>query len=88
MGKQRINYDKDVICCKDCLSLKILGGKGIPEYCDECSSTNVEIIPIEEWERLYKEKYGRKFLEKEMTYDQIIGQKLKRKSDERREGRS
>jgi len=33
------------------------------EYCDECGSTHIEQANIEEWESLYKAKYGRKLLD-------------------------
>ena len=33
------------------------------DYCDECGSTNIEQCSIQEWEKLYKERYGHNFLE-------------------------
>lgn len=55
-----------VLYCKHCLSLKV---RNIPDsedsdYCDECGSTNIENCSIEEWEVLYKNKYGHKYIEK------------------------
>lgn len=54
-----------VLYCKHCLSLKILN---IPEvensdYCDKCGYTDIGECSIEEWENLYKNKYGYNFLE-------------------------
>lgn len=33
------------------------------DYCDKCGSTNIEECSIEEWETLYKNKYGHSYLE-------------------------
>lgn len=53
-----------VFYCKHCLSLKI---RDVPymedsDYCDDCSSTDIGQCNIEEWEELYKNKYGFKYL--------------------------
>lgn len=52
--------------CKQCLSLKIKFIPGISDtdYCDECNSTNVQQTTIDEWEQMYKQRYGYKFLDK------------------------
>lgn len=34
------------------------------DYCDACNSTNIEQCHIEEWEKMYQEKYGHKLLDK------------------------
>lgn len=34
------------------------------DYCDECGCTAIEQAPVEEWEELYKKKYGMKYLDK------------------------
>lgn len=60
-------YDSiPVFYCKQCLSLRIKSVPGVTnmDYCDECNSTNIEQTQIEEWEDLYKRRYGHKFLEK------------------------
>lgn len=54
-----------VFYCKNCLSLKV---RDIPnvedsDYCDECGSTDIEKSSIEEWEKLYENRYGHKYLE-------------------------
>lgn len=65
-GNQPNDYNAvPVLYCKHCLSLNI---RNIPrvedsDYCDKCSSTNIGECSIEEWETLYKDKYGHKFLE-------------------------
>lgn len=33
------------------------------EYCDDCGSTDIATSHIEEWEKLYINKYGHSFLE-------------------------
>lgn len=60
--------DEPVYYCKTCLSLKIkiVGGY---DFCDECGDTDIATTSIENWERLYEERYGHKFLEeKELDY--------------------
>lgn len=60
------DYNKEpVLYCKRCLSLKIMNIPKIEDsdYCDECGSTDVGKCSIEEWETLYKAKYGYNFLE-------------------------
>lgn len=59
-------YNKEpVYYCKHCLSLKVMSVAGLSdaEYCDECGSTNIESTSIEEWETLYKEKHGMRYLD-------------------------
>lgn len=56
-----------VLYCKHCLSLKIrtiLPDIINSDYCDECGSTDIGETSIEEWEKLYKEKFGHKYLDK------------------------
>ena len=57
--------DEPVFYCKHCLSLKIRDA-GLPDllYCDDCGSSDILSVGIEEWEKMYKEKYGFKFLDK------------------------
>lgn len=60
--------DVPVHYCKNCLSLKIktvIEGLNL-DYCDECGSTDIEQIHIEEWQKLYRERYGFDFLTKEL----------------------
>lgn len=55
-----------VLYCKTCLSLRIKSVYCIEDsdYCDECGSTDIGKASIEEWEGLYKNKYGHKYIEK------------------------
>ena len=56
-------YNKEpVFYCKHCLSLNIRSISGM-DYCDKCSATDIEQCHIEEWENLYVQKYGHKFLD-------------------------
>lgn len=61
--KQDYNSEP-VYYCKHCLSLKVRDA-GLPEllYCDECGSANILTASIEEWEQMFKEKHGFKFLD-------------------------
>lgn len=64
--KQAKDYNTEpVLYCKHCLSLKI---RNIPiiedsDYCDECGSTDIGECLIDEWENLYKNRYGHSYLE-------------------------
>lgn len=55
--------DIPVFYCKKCLSLNIKTVIGM-DYCDDCNSTNIDHCHIEEWEKMYEEKYGYKLLNK------------------------
>lgn len=62
--------EEPVFYCAQCLSLKI---KGIPgdsdmNYCDECNSIDIRKANIEDWEAMYKKKYGYKFLERQIKW--------------------
>lgn len=46
--------------CEKCLSLRIMALDG-NDYCDICGSTDIEITTINNWEKLYKDKYGKDF---------------------------
>lgn len=48
--------------CRHCLSLRILN-LGEYAYCDKCGSTEIEETSIDNWEKLYMDKYGHKFIE-------------------------
>ena len=57
--------EEPVFYCKHCLPLKIRDA-GLPEllYCDECGSTEVLSTNIKQWEDIYKEKHGFRYLDK------------------------
>lgn len=54
-----------VFYCKHCLSLKIRNVPKIEDsdYCEDCGATDIATASIEEWERLYVNKHGVKFLD-------------------------
>lgn len=66
-GEKRNSYDEDpVFYCKRCLSLNI---RQMPfmkdqDYCGECGAVEVGEADIEEWKRMYKEKYGHDYIVK------------------------
>lgn len=65
-NQKKSDYNKEpVYYCSHCLSLKIRDA-GLPEllYCDDCGSSNIYTANIEEWEELYKNKYGFRFLDR------------------------
>lgn len=57
--------DEPVYYCADCLSLRIKNVECIEnsEFCDDCGSTNIKEASIEEWNELYKKRYGHTYLE-------------------------
>ena len=57
--------DIPVYFCKQCLSLKVRDA-GLPDllYCDECGASNIQSTHIEEWEKIYKTKYGLNYLDR------------------------
>lgn len=57
--------EEPVFYCKHCLSLKIRDA-GLPDllYCDDCGSADIYSTSIEEWEKLYIERHGFRFLDK------------------------
>lgn len=68
MGKLEEYNNIPVYYCRECLSLKI---KTVTEglnldYCDECSCTNIEQAHIDDWRKLYKDRYGFDFLTRKL----------------------
>lgn len=63
--KKESYNDIPVYYCKKCLSLKIrqISSMGDLDYCEECGSTCIENTNIDNWETIYKNKYGHKYLE-------------------------
>ena len=65
------NYSEDnedmVVYCPHCLSLAIrVMYREDPslDYCEDCGATDTAQTSIENWEEMYKEKYGMYFLDK------------------------
>jgi len=55
-----------VTYCKTCLKLHIKETKVHEQtvtYCIDCGNTDLDETHISEWEDLYKDKYGKKFLD-------------------------
>ena len=58
------DYDKEpVYYCPRCLSLRVKADIADYCYCDNCGSTTIETASIQEWETMYKLKYGISYLE-------------------------
>ena len=60
------DYNKiPVHYCKECLSLAVMRVARMDDacYCDTCGSTDIEQTSIEEWEELYKKRYGFRYLD-------------------------
>jgi len=64
MAKQEYNSEK-VFYCSNCLSLKIRDVEHIEnsEYCEDCGSTDIKTSSIEEWDRLYLNRFRHHYLE-------------------------
>lgn len=53
--------DEPVTYCSHCLSLAIRTVDDT-DFCDRCGGTEVQTAHIHEWETMYEQKYGIKFL--------------------------
>ena len=64
-NKQSEYNSEPVLYCNHCLSLKVRNVPGMKDsdYCDECCGTDIKKASIEEWEKLYVQKYGHKYIE-------------------------
>ena len=62
-SKEEYN-DVPVYYCTECLSLAIMNISTSEEacYCDKCGCTSVAEAHINDWEKLYKDKYGVTYL--------------------------
>lgn len=60
------DYDSEsVVYCTKCYSLKIKHDDDADfDYCGKCGCTDVAETTIEEWEKKYEGRYGKKFAEK------------------------
>ena len=64
---QKEDYNNEpVYYCRRCLSLKIRDVESIEnsEYCDDCGSTDIGRTSIEDWDKMYVEKYGHHLTDK------------------------
>lgn len=60
--------DDPVFYCKSCLSLRVktvAAGLDL-DYCDECGCTDIGMAHIQDWQKLYRERYGFDYLTKEI----------------------
>ena len=66
MAQQIEDYNSEPVkYCSQCYSLKILYEEPIDfEYCATCGCSDILETSIEEWEKLYSERYGHKYVEK------------------------
>lgn len=62
---RRGEYDSEPVAyCAKCYSLRIMREDAMDcDYCADCGSTEVLTTSIDEWQRLYEGRYGRKFVE-------------------------
>ena len=55
--------EDNVLYCPNCLSLQIIGIEGTDIcYCGKCGHTNIAECSFDEWDKMYKKKYGKKYL--------------------------
>lgn len=65
--KRVSSYDLEPVrYCSKCYSLRVgyIEGVSNSDYCLDCGCTDIADAPIGEWERAYKDRYGRKFVER------------------------
>lgn len=60
----KINYDEEPVAyCPRCYSLNIVHEDTIDaDCCGKCGCSDIKTTSIEEWEKLYKTRYGHKFV--------------------------
>ena len=66
MVKERLkDYDSEpVTYCSKCYSLKIIHEDAIDsDCCGECGCSDMKTSSIEEWEKLFENRYGHKYVE-------------------------
>lgn len=52
--------------CSHCLSLRITGWDEESCFCDECGGTVISEDNIYNWQKMYENRYGHKFLDIDM----------------------
>lgn len=51
--------------CSKCLSLRVMNYTGKYKcYCDECGSVDIRKAHIEDWAKMFEQKYGKCYLPK------------------------
>ena len=75
MMKSSIMNNEPITYCKTCLSIHIKTvelpetKQGNVDYCVPCGITELEEAHIQQWEDLYEEKYGERFLTEKKDKD-------------------
>lgn len=54
--------DEPVYYCKNCLSLRVMPLNDKISFCDICGNTDIGKCHINEWMKLYREKYGKDYI--------------------------
>lgn len=54
--------EEPVYYCPRCLSIKIKADIADYCYCEDCGSTRIDTADIFEWEKMYKQRYGIRYL--------------------------
>lgn len=71
--KEQEYNNEPVHYCKTCLSLKVktiefkpteAGESRDVDYCGSCSNTSIGQAHITEWEDMYEEKHGKRYIDK------------------------
>lgn len=64
MAQQTDDYNSEPVrYCSQCYSLKIMYEEPLDfEYCANCGCLDILEAPIEEWEKLYSERFGHKYV--------------------------
>lgn len=62
INKQEYN-DEPVEYCNGCLSLRIKSISSDIPYCCDCGDTDINKTSIIDWEKLYKNRYNKSFIE-------------------------
>lgn len=64
MTKKEYN-EEPVLYCERCLSLRIRNINDEIDFCDNCGSADILETDIGTWEKLYFEKYGHYYIDKD-----------------------
>ena len=80
--EQLTPYDSEpVVFCSKCYSLKICHEETVgTDCCMDCGCSDVVSASIEEWERLYEKRYGKKYVVKgtDVRKNPVFGLPLKK----------
>lgn len=82
-GKQRENDEEPIVYCAKCYSIKVRYEDSIGmDCCGDCGCTDFRSSSFEEWESLFKKRYGHKYMEdtgdvRKSPIFQMDGEKLK-----------